>query len=82
MSLYYEASTLIETNDPKAGSLKSRVFGSKKLKSPPAALFALVTEATKWSNVLTEVIDKSALLTLEKKVRLIKSSKSSQAFSS
>lgn len=68
MSLYFEASALIENTDPSAGSLKSRVFGNKKLKSPPGALFALVTEATKWSQVLSEVIDKSGLLAIERKV--------------
>ena len=68
MSLYYEAAGLIENPDKKGGSLKSRVFGSKTLKSNKAAIFALVTESTKWSPVLKDVVEKSGILKLEKKV--------------
>ena len=68
MSLYYDTSAILENKDRKAGSLKSRIFGNKALKSPPIAVFALATEATKWSNVLKDVIEKSSLLSNEKKV--------------
>ncbi|KAK8233522.1 S-adenosyl-L-methionine-dependent methyltransferase [Phyllosticta capitalensis] len=68
MSLYYEAAGLIENPDKKGGSLKSRVFGSKTLKSNKAAIFALVTESTKWSPVLKDVVEKSGILKLEKKL--------------
>lgn len=68
MSLYFEAAGLLENSDGKAGSLKPRVYGRKDLKSSPGALFALVTEASKWSGVLKEVVEKSELLRLERKV--------------
>ena len=69
MSLYYDAATILGNPDSVSGSLKSGVFSAKTLKSPPKQVFALISEATKWSSVLTEVIDKSQLLHLERKVR-------------
>ena len=70
MSLYYDAAPLLLPNpDQAAGSLKSRIFNSKGHKSPPKQIFALVSEASKWSPVLSEVIEKSQLLQLERKVR-------------
>lgn len=69
MSLYYEAASIIANADAKGGSLKNRVFGKKDLKSPPGAIYALVAEATKWSTVLKDVIERSDILRLEKKVR-------------
>lgn len=50
-------------------SLKTRVFSNKSLKSPPAQVYALVSEASKWSPVLKEVIERSRILQLERKVR-------------
>lgn len=72
MSLYYDAAPLLLPNSDQAGSLKSRVFNSKGHKSPPKQIFALVTEASKWSPVLSEVIEKSRLLQFERKVRTSK----------
>lgn len=69
MSLYYDAAPLLLPQSNQAGSLKSRVFGSKGHKSSPKQIFALVSEASKWSSVLSEVIEKSQLLQLERKVR-------------
>lgn len=66
MSLYYEAASLLDSG--QLGSLKSRVFGSQALKSPPTQTFALLTEAVKWSQLLSEAIDESGLLQREKKV--------------
>lgn len=63
MSLYYESTPFLSQ-----GSLKSQVFSSKSLKSAPKQVFALVSEATKWSVVLTEVIENSQLLAYERKV--------------
>lgn len=68
MSLYYDAAPLLVSASDAAGSLKSRVFSSKDLKSPPKQVFALVSEASKWSPVLVDVIEKSPLLQLERKV--------------
>ena len=69
MSLYYDAASILSTTDRRCGSLKSRVFGAKDLKSTPAQLFALVSEASKWSFILKEVIEKSQILAYERKVR-------------
>ncbi len=69
MSLYYEAAQLLTTTSDGGGSFKSRIYNSTTLKSNPAHLFALISEASKWSLVLKEVIEKSGLLTLERKVR-------------
>ena len=68
MSLYHEAAELLLASPNEGGSLKARVFRRKDLKSPPAQLYALVLETCKWSAVLKEVVDKSELLKLERKV--------------
>ncbi|KAK8152868.1 S-adenosyl-L-methionine-dependent methyltransferase [Phyllosticta citrichinensis] len=68
MSLYYEAASVIENANKKGGSLKSRIFGDKSLKSNKASIFALVTESTKWSPILKDVVEKSGILGLEKKL--------------
>ena len=67
MSLYYEASSLIGSNGEQ-GSLKARVYNTKDLKTSPAQLYAVLSEATKWSPILKEVIEKSGLLDHERKV--------------
>lgn len=74
MSLYHDAAPLLLRNSDQAGSLKSRVFNAKDLKSTPKQVYALVSEASKWSPVLSEVIERSQLLQLERKVRLSNSS--------
>jgi len=68
MSLYYETTEILENTKGQPGTLKSRVYGKKDLKSSPGTVFALASEATKWSAVLKEVIERSGLLSLEKKV--------------
>jgi hypothetical protein len=68
MSLYYEAAAILSNSDKVGGSLKSRIFGKRDLKSSPANVFALVTETTKWSPILKEVVEKSSLLKEERKV--------------
>lgn len=70
MSLYYEAAEVLEAATNNGGSIKSLVFGRKDWKSNPKALFALATEAAKWSEVLSEVIERSGLLKVEKQVRI------------
>ncbi|KAF2277221.1 S-adenosyl-L-methionine-dependent methyltransferase [Westerdykella ornata] len=68
MSLYYEAAALLANSDKTGGSLKSRIYRKKDLKSPPAQIVALITESSKWSAVLKDVIEKSGLLAEEKKL--------------
>lgn len=68
MSLYYEAAAVLANPDRKGGSLKSRIYNQKELKSSPAQIVALVTESAKWSIVLKDVIERSAFLADEKKV--------------
>lgn len=69
MSLYYEAAAVLTNAEAAGGSLKNRIFGKKDAKSSPAAIFALVSETTKWSELLSEVVEKSGVLRVEKKVR-------------
>jgi putative methyltransferase len=68
MSLYHEAASVL-TEPDGGGSLKSRIYNNKTLKSSPAHLYALVSETIKWSDVLREVVERSQLLSVEKKVR-------------
>lgn len=68
MSLYYEAASVLANAEHAGGSLKSRLYKQKDLKSSPAQLFALISEASKWSIVLKDVIEKCGLLREEKKV--------------
>jgi len=68
MSLYYEAADILTAPTNSGGSLKSRIFSKKDLKSQPAQLYALVIETCKWSLVLKEVVERATLLTLERKV--------------
>ncbi|CAK1361854.1 25S rRNA (cytosine-C(5))-methyltransferase rcm1 [Cercospora beticola] len=66
MSLYHEAAEILTAAQKQGGSLKSLVFGKKTWKSDPKALFALTTETAKWSQVLSEVLEKSGVLGVEK----------------
>jgi putative methyltransferase len=68
MSLYYEAAQVLTNADNSGGSLKSRLYKQTNLKSSPAQLFALISETSKWSLVLKDVIEKCDLLGLERKV--------------
>jgi putative methyltransferase len=68
MSLYHEAAELLTAPTTEGGSLKSRVFRNKKLKSQPNQLYALVLETRKWSPVLKEIIENAELLKYERKV--------------
>ena len=67
MSLYYEAAAVLANPHAVGGSLKSRIFKQKELKSTPGQIFALIAEASKWSAVLKDVIEKCGLLAHEKK---------------
>lgn len=71
MSLYFEAAAILANEDKIGGSLKSRIFKKKDLKSSPGQLFAIIAESSKWSPVLKDVIEKTGLLAEERKVRII-----------
>ncbi|KAL8836935.1 MAG: hypothetical protein Q9170_002735 [Blastenia crenularia] len=68
MSLYYDAASFLVLAQDRSGSLKSRVFGSQSLRASPKQVYALVIETSRWSPVLSEVIDRSQLLQLERKL--------------
>ncbi|EMF15582.1 NOL1/NOP2/sun domain protein [Sphaerulina musiva SO2202] len=68
MSLYHESAEILAASQKNGGSLKSLVFGKKTWKSDPKALYALTTETAKWSTILSEVLEKSGLLKIEKKL--------------
>ncbi|KAI5860548.1 S-adenosyl-L-methionine-dependent methyltransferase [Durotheca rogersii] len=71
MSLYHETAGVLSatsSNPAAGGSLKTRVFANKGLKSPPQQVYALALETCKWSAVLKEVIDGSELLRQERKL--------------
>jgi putative methyltransferase len=68
MSLYYEAAAILANVENTGGSLKSRIYTKKDLKSSPGQIFALIAEASKWSVVLKDVIEKCGLLAEERKV--------------
>ncbi|KAK4106432.1 S-adenosyl-L-methionine-dependent methyltransferase [Parathielavia hyrcaniae] len=68
MSLYHEAAAILTSPSTHGGSLKSRIYGSKDLKSPPAQLYALAFESSKWSAILKEVVENSQLLQQERKL--------------
>lgn len=78
MSLYYDALSILENKSGQGGTLKSRIYNNKTtnngddkrtgIRSPPAQIYALITETRKWSSILAEVIDRSEILKLERKV--------------
>lgn len=71
MSLYYEAVSFLTSADGADGSLTSRIYGTKTLKSKPAQVYALVSESKKWSSVLSGVIEAAGILKLERKVCVV-----------
>jgi hypothetical protein len=68
MSLYHETAAIVTSPSNHGGSLKSRIYGNKDLKSPPAQVYALAFESSKWSAILKEVVENSQLLQQERKV--------------
>jgi putative methyltransferase len=63
MSLYWETADLLTAPTNAGGSLKSRIFGKKDLKSQPAQIYALAIETCKWSSVLKEVVENAEVST-------------------
>ena len=70
MSLYFDAVSILTTSSTVGGSFKSRIYSAQNLRTSPAQVYALITEASKWDRVLTEVIEHADLLPQERKVRL------------
>ncbi|EAQ91050.1 hypothetical protein CHGG_02985 [Chaetomium globosum CBS 148.51] len=70
MSLYHETAAIVTGPSTHGGSLKSRIYGNKDLKSPPAQVYALAFESSKWSAVLKEVVENSQLLQKERKSQI------------
>lgn len=70
MSLYYEAVKFLQRPTGSDESLASVVYRAKDLKTKPVQVYALISEATKWSSVLSNVIDSTDLLKQERKVSL------------
>ncbi|KAK5128953.1 hypothetical protein LTR85_000286 [Meristemomyces frigidus] len=68
MSLYHEAASVLDTARKKSIPLKSIIYNKKDWKSDPKTLFALSTEAAKWSEVLSEVLERSGVLKIEKQL--------------
>ncbi|KAG4030513.1 hypothetical protein MFRU_012g02460 [Monilinia fructicola] len=73
MSLYYEAAEILAAPTNQGGSLRSRIFSKKDLKSQPVQIYALAIESCKWSPILKEVIENADLLRLERKLTPIMS---------
>lgn len=70
MSLYHEAAQILDKAKKEGGALKSIVFGKTTWKSDAKALYALTIEGAKWSEVLSEAIERSGILKVEKSVRV------------
>ncbi|KAF4625579.1 hypothetical protein G7Y89_g12585 [Cudoniella acicularis] len=68
MSLYHETAEFLTAPTSSGGSLKSRIFSKKDLKSQPAQIYALAIESCKWSSILKEVIENAEILRLERKL--------------
>ena len=70
MSLYHEVACLIRNSTTISHeSLKSQIFNNtESRKSPPTKLYALAAEASKWNAVLKEVVERSGILSHEKKL--------------
>lgn len=71
MSLYYDAVSVLTAPSSTGGSFKSRIYSSRNLKSSPAQIYALVSEASKWDILLKEVIEAAGILKHEPKVATI-----------
>ncbi|EMC92041.1 hypothetical protein BAUCODRAFT_96705 [Baudoinia panamericana UAMH 10762] len=69
MSLYHEAAKILDDVRGERVSIKSLVYGRKDWKTDSKTLFALATEAAKWSKVLSEVLERSGVLKVEKQLK-------------
>lgn len=68
MSLYHEAAEVLNKGINDGSSLKSIIFSRKDWKSDPKTLFALTANAAAWSEALSEAIEKSGILGIERQV--------------
>ena len=74
MSLYHEAAEILIAAKENGGDLKSLAFSTKTWKNDPKTLFAVTIEAAKWSGVISEAVEKSGVLQIEKTVSQVHSS--------
>lgn len=69
MALYYEAAEILSSPETPQGSLRSTIYDRQPpLKSPPALVYGLIKECSRWDTVLAEVIDHAGILTHERQV--------------
>lgn len=68
MSLYLEAASFIDGTVPSDGSIRSRVYAHRNLKSNPGTVYALLSEAARWSSILSPIIEGADILKLERRV--------------
>ncbi|PWW80158.1 S-adenosyl-L-methionine-dependent methyltransferase [Tuber magnatum] len=66
MSLYLESSKIIARVN--YGGLRAAVYSDRSIKSKPEQLYALCVETLKHQEILNEVIEKSQILKVEKKL--------------
>lgn len=67
MSLYHDATAVLDR--ARSGvSMKSIIYDESNYKSPPTQLYALISETIKWNDVLKDVVERSDLLSQERKV--------------
>ncbi|CAZ85452.1 unnamed protein product [Tuber melanosporum] len=66
MSLYLESSRIIARAN--FGGLRAAVYSDRSIKSKPEQLYALCVETLKHQEILNEVIEKSQILKVEKKL--------------
>ena len=69
MSLYRDAVSILRDPAVLGGSLQSRIYRrGSEIKSAPAAVYALISETSKYATLIKEVVDKAGILALESKV--------------
>ena len=70
MSLYYDAVNILVRPAGSDESLATTVHRAPNLKTKAGQVYALVSEATKWSSVLSGIIERTEILKHEKKVHI------------
>ena len=71
MTRYHEAASFLDPQSQQSkvgGSLKSRIYGNDELKHNPAHIYALISETSKWSALLSSAIEIAGLLQHDQKV--------------
>lgn len=70
MSLYYDAVNFLVRPAGSDESLATILHRASSAKTKASQVYALVSEATKWSSVLSGIIEQTEILKHEKKVHL------------